>query len=468
MRLLTWIGKLARLAILFGLILTPSSNASSMQPRAAIAHTIFLPLVFTERQPQPGRASWGAPIAVSPLDGSIWVVNPDAGSVSVIEASSLEKSAEIPLGEAPWSLVVAPDGSSIYILDRAKGTLVVVDGVERAVRAVLPVGAEPGQIALSPSGRRAYITLTSSDQMLAVDTVHLTVLTAVPVAARPYALAVTDDGDAADNDEKIYITHLQAFPRPDGEPGRDDGKEGLVTVLDASGLTVKRQIHLAPDAHGFPNLLLGISLWDQQAWIPLVRSAPDLPRGLTTTVFAAVSVLDFTGDVEDIPAHLPLNDQEIFGSPVNNPVAAVPAPNGKTLYIVLAGSNLVEAVDISRPYQPRLLKFLPVGSNPRGMTLSLDGRWGYVMNYLSRSISVLDMEKLAWTAEIPVTGETLPPEVIRGKILFNAGFLAVLRQLSPGWRQRWGDLDVSGRPAPDPAALEQLPDSSMALVRRHG
>ena len=93
-------------------------------------------------------------------------------------------------------------------------------------------------------------------------------------------------------------------------------------------------------------------------------------------------------------AQLPLNDQEIFGSPVNNPVAVVPAPDGNTLYIVLAGSNLVEVVNISIPDQPRLLKFLPVGNNPRGLALSRDGRRGYVMNYLSRSISVLNMENL--------------------------------------------------------------------------
>jgi mono/diheme cytochrome c family protein len=186
---------------------------------------------------------------------------------------------------------------------------------------------------------------------------------------------------------------------------------------------------LLPDAHGFPNLLAGITLTGHHAWVPHVRAAPALPNDLTTTVFAAVAALDLKLATEDSAAHLPLNDQAIFGSPVNNPVAAVPAPDGQTLYIVLAGSNLIEVVDVADPHQPRLVKFLAAGSNPRGLALSRDGRRGYVMNYLSRSVTVLDLAQLAWVAEVPVTGETLTPEVLQGKLLFHS---AADRRLSQG------------------------------------
>jgi hypothetical protein len=136
-------------------------------------------------------------------------------------------------------------------------------------------------------------------------------------------------------------------------------------------------------------------------------------------VFAAVSVIELNSGGEDGVAHLPLNDQDIFGSPVNNPVAAIPAPDGQTLYIVLAGSDLVEVVDVADPDLPRLVKFLPTGKNPRGLALSPDGRRGYVLNYLSRSVTVLDLAQLQPVAETPVTTETLEPEVLHGKILFN-------------------------------------------------
>jgi len=125
------------------------------------------------------------------------------------------------------------------------------------------------------------------------------------------------------------------------------------------------------------------------------------------------------GGDEDRAAFLPLNDQEIFGSPVNNPVAAIPAPDGQRLYIVLAGSDLLEVVDISQPHQPRLIKFLATGRNPQGMALSANGKRGYVMNYLSRSVTVYDLENLVALGEIQVAEETLPADILQGKILFN-------------------------------------------------
>lgn len=408
------------IAICVGSLLTwgRTQSTTSQQVFTADSATTYLPIV-TQSAGQVGKPSWSAPIAVSPLDGTIWMVNPDAGSVSVVDATSLEKTAEILVGQSPWSLVMAPDGRTAYVLDRALGTVVVIDTLTKSVQVTLPVGAEPGGIALTPSGLYAYITLTAASEVAVLDIASLEIVTAIPVTTAPFAIALTNDGDTADSDEQVYVTHLYAFPRAGGEEGRDDGREGRVTVIDVATNTISQEITLAADEHGFPNLLMSITLSGLRAWLPQVRTAPDLPRGLTTTVFAAVSTLDLAQQQEDVAAHLPLNDQVIFGSPVNNPVAAVPAPDRQTLYIVLAGSNLVEVVDVSTPNQPRLIKFLPVGLNPRGLAISLDGRFGYVMNYLSRSITVLDLEHLTWVAEIPVTAETLPADVLEGKILFN-------------------------------------------------
>jgi YVTN family beta-propeller protein len=306
------------------------------------------------------------------------------------------------------------------VVDRAAGALVVIDARSRQVRGAVPVGPELAAVALSPAGSHVYVTVSAAGEIAVVDASRLAVRARIPVEPNPYAIAVTDDGDGDEDDEQVYVTHLLALARPGGVEATDDGREGRVTVIDAGTHTLRAEITLAPDAHGFPNLLAGITIAGSRAWAPHVRAAPGLPRTLTTSVFAAVSVLDLERLAEEPAAQLRLNDQDSFGSPVNNPVAAIPAPDGKTLYIVLAGSDLVEVVDVSAPQQPRLVRFLPVGRNPRGMAISRDGRWGYVMNYLSRSVTVLDLARLAWVAELPVTAETLAPELLRGKILFNS------------------------------------------------
>jgi cytochrome c553 len=273
------------------------------------------------------------------------------------------------------------------------------------------LGPEPGSLALSLTGRNAYVSLTAADAVAVVNTARLTVTQRVAVDPHPYAVAVTD--------ERVYVTHLTALPRSGGEEARDDGREGRITVIDVAAGQVATVISLPPDEHGFPNMLAGIALSENRAWVPHMRAAPDLPNELTTTVFAAVSSLDLHTNRADRAAHLPLNDQEIFASPVNNPVAAVPSPGNTTLYVVLAGSNLVEVVDITDRAAPRLVTFLPTGANPRGIALSRDGTTGYVMDYLGRSVTVLDLARLKRVATIPVTNETLDPEVLRGKILFH-------------------------------------------------
>ncbi len=337
----------------------------------------------------------------------------------MIDAKRLEKIVEVPVGQEPWSLAISPDGRSVYVVDRATGELVIFDTQFHRIRATIPVGPEPNAVALNPTGSQAYVTIGSAAEVAVVDTERRAVITRIPVKPGPYAIAVTDNGDAENDDERLYVTHLLAFPQPGGTEATDDGRAECVTVIDTATNTITNHISLLPDSHGFPNLLAGITLIGNRAWLPHVRAAPDLPNDLTSIVFAAVSALDLTPGAEDPAARLLLNDQNIFGSPVNNPVAAIPAPDGQTLYVVLAGSDLVEVIDVSDPYQPRLVKFLPTGKNPRGLALSQDGRRGYVMNYLSRSITVLDLERLEPIAEVPVTTETLKAEVLHGKILFN-------------------------------------------------
>lgn len=378
--------------------------------------------------PNQHGSSWGTPIALSPLGDLLWTVNPDSGSVSAIRLDSLSVDAEIGVGGEPWSVVVSPLGDTVYVGDRASGSLIQIDVETYQVTRSSSIGAEIGTIALSPSGNVAYVSLMASQQLVEVDLRTLRVLRRVQMAYMPYAVGVTNDGDDDDDDEQVIVTHLFASPVSDGQEATDDGRQGLVSMLDAASFTLVAQRTLPADQTGFPNLLAAVSIIGDRVWIPTVRAAPDHPNTLSTTVFAAVSTFELS-DTAGTSSYLPLNDMEIFGSPVNNPVAAIPSRDGERLYIVLAGSDMIEVVDVSDIEAPQLDGFVATGANPRGMALSLDGQRGYVMNYLSRSVSVLDLETLTVEAEIRVTEETLDADILHGKILFNN---AVNPKLSQG------------------------------------
>ena len=118
---------------------------------------------------------------------------------------------------------------------------------------------------------------------------------------------------------------------------------------------------------------------------------------------------------------LDLNDPA-FSSPVNFPRAVALSPDGGTAYLALAGSDAVMGVDLRDPAGLKLLGFWPTGANPRGIVVDTSGEVGYVMNYLSRDVSVLDLRDTSARREqarVPVAGEVLDPVTLRGKTLFN-------------------------------------------------
>ncbi|GAB4444980.1 MAG: hypothetical protein OHK0015_46870 [Chloroflexi bacterium OHK40] len=400
------------------LVIAAGARADEHGPR------LFLPLLSEPGAAPMGAGSSGGPIAVSPGGDLVWVVNPDAGSISAVDARRNALAATISVGGEPWALALTPDGRTVLVLDRAGGQLVAVDAARRVVRARLQLGAEPGQVLAHQAGDWAYVTLRSADALAIIDLNTLSVLRRVALPPHPYALALAGDG------ARLYVTHQQAQPTRPGGMAEDDGAVGLVSVLDTAG-EVLGQIQLPPDAHGFANQLAGIAIYAGRAWVPHIRAAPELPNQLSSIVFAAVASLDLAAGADDPAARLSLNDEEVFGSPVNNPVAAVPSPDGRLLYIVLAGSDLVEVVDVASPSAPRLVGFIPAGRNPRGIALSPDGRRGYVMSYLSRAMTVLDLEHRTLVTEILVAAESWDAATLQGAIRFHTA--ADPRMSRAGW-----------------------------------
>jgi len=367
----------------------------------------------------PPNALSASPLALTPDEQELWVVNPDAGSVTIIATATQQMLAELPTGGEPWSVAIAPDGASVYVLDRAQGRLLAFDRRRRQITYTVAVGGEPGMVALLPSGAYAFVTSAATEEVIAIDTATFTIAHRWPVAVNPHALAISNDGDGDDWDETIVITHLTAVQRPGGIEATNDGRQGQVTLLRPCASTPVTPVPLLPDANGFPSLLTSVAIFEQRAWVALQRASPALPNSVTQTLFAATVTVNLPEQQEEPALALPLNDQTIFGSPINNPWAIAFAPDGSRLYVVAAGSDLVEVIDLRRPAAPQLVGFLPVGCNPRGIVLNQAGDRGYVMNFLSRSVTVLDLKTLQGTGEIETTAETLASDVLLGKILFN-------------------------------------------------
>jgi cytochrome c peroxidase len=143
------------------------------------------------------------------------------------------------------------------------------------------------------------------------------------------------------------------------------------------------------------------------------------PESTVRGFFGKVNLANAT---EELDRRIDANDSDSVS-------AIAFSPNGRWAYVTHQGAGTLSVYDLStatliRPGDGNTVSFttrIDVGQAPQGIVVSADGRRGYVANYLSRDVQVLDLSnpRIPWVvATIPVTGESLPTNIANGKRLF--------------------------------------------------
>lgn len=359
------------------------------------------------------------PLALSHDGRTLWVANPDADSLTFLDVTNpAEPKAAQPLavGGEPWAVAATP-GGEIITMNRRTGTLSFVAtgdgaGLGARVEDELYVGPEPGGLVLSASGEHAYVTLSADAAVAVVDIAAKQVVGHIAVGLMPWTVARSGD--------TLIVSHRLARQVAGSSTAANEGREGWLSLVDLSTETVT-EVALVGSAFGFPNALEGLALAGDVVYVAHLLNSPEPPNDFQTTVSGGLSAVDLESAAPLAERSLHHNDPK-FSTPVNFPRALAASPDGDTLYLALAGSDALMGVDISAPAAPKLLGFWPTGRNPRGVVIAPDGLTAYVMNYLSRDVSTLDLSdtgRRRELARVAVAPETLPAELLRGKVLFN-------------------------------------------------
>jgi YVTN family beta-propeller protein len=128
-------------------------------------------------------------------------------------------------------VVTHPNNLATFVTSALSSTVSVTDQRLQVV-ATVKVGTEPRGCALSPTGNILYVANHTEGTVFILDTTRNaahpfpTVIGTVNVEGNPTAIAVTNDGDAQDADEVVFVTQIFAELIPNG-PGeaRDLGKQ---------------------------------------------------------------------------------------------------------------------------------------------------------------------------------------------------------------------------------------------------
>ncbi|MBO8163999.1 MAG: beta-propeller fold lactonase family protein [Brevibacillus sp.] len=362
-------------------------------------------------------------IALTSDGKQILTANIDVPTISIVDAETRQRLAEIPVGREPRNLALSPDDRFAYVTAMYEDQVYVVDLHKREAVAKIPVKHQPFAVVTSPDGRRLYVTAYRGSVVEVIDTVERKVVHEVEVEAEPRGLAISADGS------RLFVTHFV---------------HGQVTVIDTGSLSVQKVIPLAetpepPDgdqkqSQGLPGMVenLTFSPDGRQLWLPHILTNVDTPIQFESTVFPTVSILDTERLEERIEERKHLfkqmnilnvkNETEI----VANPADVSFMPDASKAFVLMGGSEDIMTFDLKRGGKAtQLLRRVP-GDNPRGMVLSPDGETLYVHNAMSHDLVWVSTGGSDPYKKTQVSGEAvklidndpLPPDVRAGKAMF--------------------------------------------------
>lgn len=414
-------------------------------------------------------------LALSADDNLLAVANPDNNSITLFDTRGGSNSwlAEVRVGDEPNGVAVAPDGTRVYAANTVSGTVSVI-AVNRltntydTVIATIPVGTEPYALALTPRGRKLYVANSRSNDVSVIDTAtNQVVKTIAGVGFEPRGIAITNTG-GEDNQETVYVTQFLALPVPGKLDGFDDAKTGRVTVISAATDTVVGEVALQPMADtgfnaagdalkkiappatiteadlkfptgAYPNQLNNIAIRGRFAFVPNTGASPNGPVRFDVNTQSLLSVIDLD---QRRDAGQTINMHRAVALQTATPKRFLTVPWAMAFkktanegYVVSAASNVVVKLKFNPntgaatvendPGSPTRVLQLPTGKNPRGIVITSNDRTAYVMNYVSRDVTVIDLtgnvERVSTTlksANLPAAG-SLEERIQIGKELYH-------------------------------------------------
>jgi len=436
---------------------------------------VFLPREVTSQLP-PAVTRFAGPTASQPLaltgdDSFLLVVNPDNNTLTAfdVRADRNRKLIELPVQGEPNGVAVLPDGTKAYVANTVSGTVTAFrlnlrNGIVRLIRHI-PVGTEPYGVALTPNGRKLYVSNARSNTVSVIDTASDTVTkTIVNVGVEPRGIAISNNGDDNDNDETVYVTQFLASANPNHTDGSDDAKLGQVTVISTATDAVVGTVALNPiadtgfNANGdalariapgpnfifqtgaYPNQLNNIAILGGFAFVPSTGASPNGPVRFDVNTQSLLSAINRATNAD---ANVTLNMHTAVQAQLSLDRTFITVPwamafkhTANNGYVVSAASDLVVKLAVnpmtgaaavqSDPVDPTRVLQIATGKNPRGIVInSIDTR-AYIMNYVSRDVTVIDltgpreavMEEMR-SAALPTPGT--PADTIQiGKELYNS------------------------------------------------
>lgn len=306
------------------------------------------------------------------------IVGGDTVSVIDIKTNTVIKTISDPSFNQAYSVTINRAGTKVYVTNSAGSTVTIIDVATNTVIGVIGGFDGPSGFAITPDGNTAYVNnyggpIAGSGNGMTVSVVNLTtdaIIGTITVGQAPASLAITPNG------KFVYVINYVL-----GNPG--DGTASVIqtstnTVVDTIlGFSGPFQIVITPNG--------------KYAYVTNFGSNNFSPVGTT------VSVVDLS--INRISTIIPLGTQP-SGIALNSNGSLAYVTNYNTLYLgpnftdLTPGQGIVNIIDTCT--NKVLCQTFVVGSSPADIAVTSDGRFAYVTDYSSNTVSVINVLDTMW------------------------------------------------------------------------
>ena len=362
--------------------------------------------------------------AVSKDGSRLYVVSQDLDQLLVVDTKEKTVLDHIMVGVHPHSVILDQENSLAYVSNQWSDNVSVIDLATSKVVDTLNTGNGPSGLVLSADGRFLHVVNTFGSDLSIIDLTSKKEIKRLVTGSDPTGTALSPDG------KTLMVTSRRARMVPYGEPLISD----LTLINDSTQLITKHMD--VEEAYLMENIAFTPS--GDLALMTLIR-----PKNLVPTVQVeggwmmthGIGVIEQNEDGRIV--QLLLDEPNSYYS---DPFDIVISPDGKMAYVSNSGVDCISVISIDSiraiiksTSAKRLetiandlgmssrfvLKRIKTGANPKGLTLSPDGKKLYIAEQLEDRIGVIDTETLIKEKSIDLGGPDRITVARQGRRLFN-------------------------------------------------
>jgi len=366
-------------------------------------------------------------LTTSPDGKLLYVVAQDADMLVAADAETGKTVKKIKVGHKPYDVITDKKGLYAYVSNQWSDFITVIDLNDFRIIDTLNTGNGPAGLSFSSDERFLYVVNSYSSDLTVIDLSDGIEKKRLSTGNNPTGIQISPDG------KSLFVTARRAEIVPYGEPM---GTE--LTVVNGESGQLDSYL-MVESAYLMENVAFTPS--GDLALVTMIRPKNLLP---TLQVERGWMMNHGFGVIEQ------KGDGRIIQLLIDEPQAYYPdpydikiTPDGKKAFISSSGNNTITVVDIDSVRKlisestPEMLslwanhlgissryvaKRISTGANPKGMTLSPDGKYLYVAEHLEDRISVISTESLETVRTIKLGSSDRITVLRRGrKLLNNAG-----------------------------------------------